>query len=313
MLNHRWGGMAKLNLGVDIGGTNLRVGVVQGKEVIHEQRFPADFSSICKQHAPVTAMQEILRTSLSALQQAIKLYPEIEAIGIGFPGFIDPVKGHVIQSPNLPGLRNVDIAGELSRLIGLPVKMENDALVAALGEFTLLQQAPHSMVYIGLGTGVGGGLIHAARPYPGGHGMAMEIGHLITEPGGRKCGCGNDGCLEQYAAAPGVVASYMQATGETLSAHDIARKASEGNAAALEAYVIAGRHLGRAIAHLAKIVDPQLVLIGGGMSRAWSYFFPALQAQLDEDAIPALRDYLEIKASNSSDQAGIIGAAYLVQ
>lgn len=313
MLNHRWGGMAKLNLGVDIGGTNLRVGVVQGKEVIHEQRFPADFSSICKQHAPVTAMQEILRTSLSALQQAIKLYPEVEAIGIGFPGFIDPVKGHVIQSPNLSGLRNVDIAGELSRLIGLPVKMENDALVAALGEFTLLQQAPHSMVYIGLGTGVGGGLIHAARPYPGGHGMAMEIGHLITEPGGRKCGCGNDGCLEQYAAAPGVVASYMQATGETLSAHDIARKASEGNAAALEAYVIAGRHLGRAIAHLAKIVDPHLVLIGGGMSRAWSYFFPALQAQLDEDAIPALRDYLEIKASNSSDQAGIIGAAYLVQ
>ncbi|WP_334107475.1 ROK family protein [Methylobacillus sp.] len=305
--------MAKLSLGVDIGGTNFRIGVVQGKTVIHEQRFPADFSSICKRYAPVTAMQEILRISLSALQQAIKLYPEIGAIGIGFPGFIDPVKGYVIQSPNLPGLHNVDIAGELGKLIGLPVRMENDALVAALGEFTLLQQAPRSMVYIGLGTGVGGGLIHAARPYPGDHGMAMEIGHLITEPGGRQCGCGNRGCLEQYAAAPGVVASYKEATGDTLSAHDIARKAGEGDAVAFEAYAVAGLHLGRAIAHLAKILDPQLVLIGGGMSQAWPYLAPALQAQLDADVIPALKGKVEIRLSDSGDKAGIIGAAHLVQ
>lgn len=304
--------MAKLSLGVDIGGTNLRVGVVQARKVIHEQRFPADFSSICKQHAPAIALQEILRISLSALQQAIKLYPGVGAIGMGFPGFIDPQSGYVMQSPNLPGLRNVDIAGELSRLVGLPVKMENDALVAALGEFMLLEAAPRSMVYIGLGTGVGGGLIHAARPYPGEHGIAMEVGHIITEPGGRKCGCGNHGCLEQYAAAPGVITSYALAMGDTLSARDIADRAAQGDAAALEAYVLAGQHLGRAIAHIAKILDPQLVLIGGGMSQAWPYFAPAMHAQLDQDSIPVLKGKIDIKASGSSDQAGIIGAAHLV-
>lgn len=305
--------MAKLSLGVDIGGTNLRVGVVQGRKVIHEQRVPADFSSICKQHAPAIALQEILRISLSALQQAIKLYPDISVIGMGFPGFIDPRTGYVMQSPNLPGLRNVDIAGELSQLVGLPVKMENDALVAALGEFMLLDVAPRSMVYIGLGTGVGGGLIHAARPYPGDHGIAMEVGHMITEPDGRQCGCGNHGCLEQYAAAPGVIASYALATGEMLSARDIADRAAEGDAAALEAYALAGLHLGRAIAHIAKILDPQLVLIGGGMSQAWPYFLPALHAQLDQDAIPVLKGKIDIKVSGSSDQAGIIGAAHLMQ
>ncbi|MGY1487958.1 ROK family protein [Methylobacillus pratensis] len=305
--------MAKLSLGVDIGGTNLRVGVVQARKVIHEQRVPADFSSICKQHAPAIALQEILRISLSALQQAIRLYPGIGAVGMGFPGFIDPQTGYVMQSPNLPGLRNVDIAGELSRLVGLPVKMENDALVAALGEFMLLDAAPRSMVYIGLGTGVGGGLIHAARPYPGDHGIAMEVGHMITEPGGRQCGCGNHGCLEQYAAAPGVIASYALATGEALSARDVAERAAQGDAAALEAYAVAGLHLGRAIAHIAKILDPQLVLIGGGMSQAWPYFAPALYAQLDQDSIPVLKGKIDIKVSGSSDQAGIVGAAHLVQ
>ncbi|ABE49639.1 ROK family protein [Methylobacillus flagellatus] len=304
--------MAKLRLGVDIGGTNLRVGVVQDKKVIYEQRFPANFSSICKQHAPAIALQEILRVSLSALQQAIKLHPGIESIGMGFPGFIDPQSGHVTQSPNLPGLRNVDIAGELSRLLGLPVKMENDALVAALGEFMLLDTIPRSMVYIGLGTGVGGGLIHAARPYPGDHGIAMEVGHLITEPGGRKCGCGNHGCLEQYAAAPGVIASYALATGKTLSARDIADRAAQGDSAALDAYALAGQHLGRAIAHVAKVLDPQLILIGGGLSQAWPYFSSALHAQLDLDSIPVFKGKIDIQVSSSSDQAGIIGAAHLV-
>ncbi len=304
--------MVKLNIGVDIGGTNLRVGVVQARKVIHEQRVVADFSSICKQHAPTIALQEILRISLSALQQAMKQYPDVNGIGIGFPGFIDPVAGHVVQSPNLPGLRHVDIAGELSRLIGLPVVMENDALVAAFGEFLLLPQAPRSMVYIGLGTGVGGGFIHAAKPYPGDHGIAMEVGHLITEPKGRLCGCGNHGCLEQYAAAPGVSQSYHQVTGESLSAQDIAERAVQGDSAALDAYALAGRHLGLAIAHLAKILDPEVVLIGGGMSQAWPYFSPALFQQLHDDSIPILRDKIDVRVSNSSDQAGIIGAAHLV-
>ncbi|MCB5189789.1 ROK family protein [Methylobacillus arboreus] len=305
--------MTALSIGVDIGGTNLRVGVVSGQKVIDEQRFPADFSAICKQHAPAIAWQEILRITLSALQRALLAHPEVTGIGIGFPGFINPETGRVMQSPNLPGLRDVDLAADLAKLTGLPVKLENDASVAAFGEYILLESPPRSMIYIGLGTGVGGGLIHAGQPYPGDHGVAMEVGHLIVEPGGRMCGCGNHGCLEQYAAAPGVVANYTEATGTRITAHEIAARAATGEAAALDAYAIAGRYLGQVIAHLAKALDPQLVLVGGGMSKAWQYIYPALQAQFDQDLIPVLKNKITIMVSNSSDQAGIIGAAHLVQ
>lgn len=298
-------------LGVDIGGTNLRVGVVRGLEVVHELRFPADFSSICKQHAPATAWQEILRITLSALQQVVAEYPRVAGVGIGFPGFISPESGRVVQSPNLPGLRDVDLAGELSDLLGLPVKVENDALVAAFGEYMLLGEKPSSMVYLGLGTGVGGGLIHGGQPYPGDHGMAMEVGHIIVSPHGRKCGCGNLGCLEQYAAATGVIASYAEATGEQLLAHDIAARAKAGDSHAQAAYDLAGSTLGIAIAHLAKTLDPALVLIGGGMSQAWPLMQKALKDQLHQDLIPVLRDKTQIVVSGSGDQAGIIGAAYL--
>lgn len=304
--------MATERLGVDIGGTNLRVGVVRGLEVVHELRFPADFSSICKQHAPAIAWQEILRITLSALQQVVANFPAVQGVGLGFPGFINPETGRVLQSPNLPGLRDVDLAGELSALLKLPVKVENDALVAAFGEYMLLADKPRSMVYIGLGTGVGGGLIHGGQPYPGDHGMAMEIGHLITTPNGRLCGCGNHGCMEQYAAATGVIASYAEATGEQLLAHEIAARAAEGDQHALAAYVVAGRNLGQGIAHLAKTLDPALVLIGGGMSQAWPLMQDALRTQLQQDLIPILRDKTKVVVSSSGDQAGIIGAAYLL-
>lgn len=299
-------------LGVDIGGTNLRVGVVRGLDVVHELRFPADFSSICKQHAPAIAWQEILRITVSALQEVVADYPAVQGVGIGFPGFINPETGRVLQSPNLPGLRDVDLAGDLSAMLNLPVKVENDALVAAFGEYMLLADKPRSMVYIGLGTGVGGGLIHGGQPYPGDHGMAMEIGHLITTPNGRRCGCGNHGCLEQYAAATGVIASYAEATGEQLLAHEIAARAEQGDQHALAAYTLAGRNLGQGIAHLAKTLDPALVLIGGGMSQAWPLMQDALKQQLHQDLIPVLRDRTNIVVSSSGDQAGIIGAAYLL-
>ncbi|SNR84081.1 glucokinase [Methylobacillus rhizosphaerae] len=303
--------MAALNIGVDIGGTNLRVGVVRELEVIYQQRFPADFSAICKQHAPEAALQEILRITSAALLQAKAAYPDVQHVGIGFPGFIDPKSGQVLQSPNLPGLRKVDLAAALSRLIELPVRLENDALVAALGEYKLLETPPRSMVYIGLGTGVGGGLIHAGLPYPGDHGIAMEIGHLIVEANGRQCGCGNKGCLEQYAAAPGVIASYAELSGQHLVAHDIAARADADDEAALAAYALAGRYLGQAIAHIVKTVDPELVLVGGGMSQAWRHIAPELETQLDNDLVPVLRNKITMAVSESGDLAGIIGAAYL--
>ncbi len=307
--------------GVDVGGTNLRVGVVDGLSIIHEKRVSADFAQLCKNNPPDIAWQEIIAITSAALNEVLQRYPHIISIGIGFPGFIDPENRHVAQSPNLPGLQNVDLAGDLAHAIKRPVIVENDALAAAYGEFRLGNTVDNSLIYIGLGTGVGGGLIDAGKPFPGQHGVAMEIGHLIVEPldsnpigikpKARLCGCGNHGCLEQYASATGVAISYAELSGEQLDASQIAALAKAGDKHALAAYALAGDKLGQGLAHILKVVDIGSVIIGGGMRLAWPLMQQAFEKRLQADLIPVLRDKISIKVSSSNDQAGIIGAALL--
>lgn len=302
-----------LLLGADVGGTNLRLGLVNGMEVVWEKRFHADFSGLCKTHPADFAWQEIIRITSAAMNEALQQFPKITAVGIGFPGFIDPNNGHVSQSPNLPGLRDVDLAGDLAKAINRPVVVENDALAAAYGEFRLDQKNTinSDLIYIGLGTGVGGGLILANQPFAGQHGVAMEIGHLIVEPGGRACGCGNHGCMEQYASASGVTISYAGLSGQKVSAGEIAALAKAGDKHALAAFAMAGDKLAQGLAHILKVVDVGQVVIGGGVGQAWPLLQPAFDQRLQTDLIPALRDKVTIKISSNGDQAGIIGAALL--
>lgn len=298
-------------IGVDVGGTNLRVGVVDGLRVVDELRVHADFSGLCHGRPAPQAQQAIEEMLAQALGGVLQQYPTVEAIGLGFPGFIDPVSGCVAQSPNLPGLRDVDLVTPLQASLGRPVIIENDALAAAYGEYRLAEQGDDGMIYLGLGTGVGGGLISAGQPFPGEHGVAMEVGHLIVEPGGRPCGCGNQGCMEQYASASGVAQSYFAATGQRLTAHDIAQRAEAGDAAATAAYELAGASLAQALAHILKVVDVTNVVIGGGMSGAWHLLAPAFEQRLDADLIPVLRGKIGVQASRAGDQAGMLGAALL--
>ncbi|HEX5539679.1 MAG TPA: ROK family protein, partial [Methylophilaceae bacterium] len=217
----------------------------------------------------------------------------------------------IAQSPNLPGLHDVDLAGDLTASVGIPVLAENDALAAAYGEYRLSAMQAGALVYIGLGTGVGGGLIYGGKPVAGEHGVAMEIGHIIVEPGGRLCGCGNQGCLEQYASASGVSLSYKALSGRDADAHAVADAALAGDAFAIEAYRMAGVRLAQALAHIAKVVDVGQVIVGGGMSLSWPLMQEAFHQRLQIDLIPVLRGKIHIQVSSSGDIAGIVGAALL--
>jgi glucokinase len=300
-------------IGLDIGGTNLRLGVVANGVVIEEMRLQANFSAICKQHTADVAWQQILDITASLIKSALRKHPAATAVGIGFPGFIDPLTQTIIQSPNLPGLANVNLGADLAAIINLPVIVENDALAAAYGEFRSVQAsvAQKNMLYIGLGTGVGGGLILNGKPFGGEHGMAMEVGHIITVADGRLCGCGNYGCMEQYASASGVALSYAELTGVNTSADAIATLARNGDLHALQAYSTAAINLALACTHMVKILDISLILIGGGMSQAWDLLSPSFQRTLDDQLIPVSRTNIDLKLSTSGDQAGIIGAALL--
>ncbi len=311
-----------LMIGIDVGGTNLRLGVVECGDMqnkpprlLDEMRFQADFSVLCKFHrkSPEQAWREILGTIVRAIETVRAKYPAVMAVGIGFPGFIDPHTQKISLSPNLPGLSNVDLSKDLGTLIALPVITENDALAAAYGEFVMAAAPTDNMIYLGLGTGVGGGLILNGSPFPGQHGVAMEVGHIITAPNGRLCGCGNHGCMEQYASASGVSITYLEASGEHCSAAEIASRAGAGDQNAIAAYGLAGESLAQALAHILKVIDVTEIVIGGGMSAGWQFMQPVFQQRLDQDLIPALRGKVGVHISDMGDHAGMIGAAMLAQ
>lgn len=325
-------------MGIDVGGTNLRLGILDtgilntaisdtafsnSSLLIDDIRFQANFSEICKNNPADIAWHKILEVTANAINEMLKKHPKVSAIGIGFPGFIDPKTQKILQSPNLPGLVNVDLSADLSALVNLPVLVENDALVAAYGEFSSLNLADKStdteviketvqdLIYVGLGTGVGGGLILNGQPFGGQHGMAMEIGHMITVPNGRLCGCGNRGCMEQYASATGVALSYQELTGQNITVDAIASLARAGDVNAINAYASAGFNLATAMANILKVLDVRVILIGGGMSLAWDLMTDVFNATLNAALIPVLRGRVEVKISSTGDQAGIIGAALL--
>jgi glucokinase len=302
-----------LSIGIDVGGTNLRIGVFSGLQAIDEMRFQANFSQICKDNNPAEAWQNILDVTASAVQSVLLKHAEVQTIGIGFPGFIDPKTQIIAQSPNLPGLKNVNLSADLSAKIGKKVVVENDANAAAYGEYCLAGKPDAGLIYIGLGTGVGGGLILNGNIFTGQHGCAMEVGHIIIKANGRQCGCGNNGCMEQYASASGVAISYFNRTQQQLSAQQIADLAHEGDKNAQDAYHTAGESLAIALAHILKVVDVPNVTIGGGMSQAWPLMQTAFDARLQADLIPVLRGKIQVNISSADDTAGMLGAAMLSQ
>lgn len=298
-------------IGIDVGGTNLRVGVFEDHQLLQETRFQADFSQICHTHAPQLAWEKIIATTAEGMRNVLQQFPEVQHIGIGFPGFIDPDNGLVAQSPNFPGLHHVNLAQDLASALQKQVVVENDALAAAYGEYCLAGKPANGLIYLGLGTGLGGGLIYAGKPFAGQHGVAMEVGHIIVEPNGRLCGCGNQGCVEQYASASGVGVSYQQLTGKHLTAQQIAQLADNGEPAAITAYQRAGDTLAQMLATVIKVVDIPNVVIGGGMCHAWHLMKATFDARLEADLIPVLRGKLLVTTSQTHDTAGMLGAAEL--
>ena len=303
---------APVFIGVDVGGTNLRVGAVRANELLWECKANADFSGLFKQYSVEVALNRMIQILADNIKKALDVYPTALSIGIGFPGFIDPQNHHIIQSPNLPGLSDINLKYSLSEILGKPVMIENDALVAAYGEFILNDVDKRSLLYVCLGTGVGGGVILNGETYSGQNGFAMEIGHVNVEQNGRLCGCGNFGCLEQYASAKGIVKTYEELGGEiSLDAKEIATRANANDLKAIKAYELAGHFLGIVLANASNLLDINSIIIGGGASQAWPLLKSALNISLNQNLIPVLKHRISVQESKYLDLNGIVGAALL--
>lgn len=312
-------------LGIDLGGTNIKAGVVDATgKVLSRGSAPTPgregFEAVC------AAMARLARDI--AGQAGLTLDPaSIAAAGVGTPGIIDFDHGVVLGAPNLPGWRNVPLAAQMRQVLGLPVVIENDANAAAFGEYWAgagrgadAAARPDPLVMLTLGTGVGSGIILGGRVIHGGFGLAAEIGHLLLRPDGLPCGCGQRGCLELYASATATARRAKEAlqTGRPSSlracpdptAKDVFDHAQAGDALAVEVAQGVCDDLAWACVNLARLLDPRMIVFAGGMALAGDWLFDHVRQSFRAQTwniAPA--DLMAIVPARLGNDAGIIGAA----
>jgi glucokinase len=303
----------------DLGGTHLRSAIVDQAGKIHfhfKQHTPAAKSAEDIVEALVAAARECDR------QNAAAGYA-IDAVSVVAPGTVNVSGGSIVKAPNLPFLSGFNLADALSRALNLPAILENDANAAAVGEMWLgAARGRRTIVCVTLGTGVGGGIILDGKLWHGVNDSAAEIGHMCVDPfGGVACTCGSRGCLEVYASATAIVRmtreakprhphSRLQIDSE-LTSEIIYRAGVEGDALALEVFRRMGVYLGIGLANLINILNPEMIVIGGGVVNGWQLFEKQMNHEVVERAFPLLADLVKIVPAECGDDAGLLGAAKL--
>jgi glucokinase len=234
-------------------------------------------------------------------------------VGIGISGFIDMAKGVIVGSHNLLGFDDFPVRDDLSKRVGRPVILENDANAAALGEKWLgAGRDVNDLVLLTLGTGIGGGVICGGKVLHGFVGMAGELGHMTIVPSGNICGCGNHGCLEKHASATAIESmANLVSLGENLTAKDVHDLAIEGNENARRIFERMGEALGLALATLVNIFNFPLYLLSGGVLPAWEFFAPTMIEVVKARSFTYRHTHTRIEQATLGNEAGLFGAAYL--
>src|SRR5215510_9398152 len=301
---------------VDLGGTHLRVALVDGTGRILKQLkqgTPKGDSAAC-----------IVNALANAAEQWSDERERVVATSIMVPGAVDSDKAVVLQAPNLPSLVNFGLKAALEQRLGWPVFLENDANAAAVGEMWLgAARGCSDVMSVTLGTGVGGGVILDGKLWRGSHGSAGEIGHTTVDPfSGLKCKCGNTGCLELFASATAIVRMTREQLslfpGSTLKSEDLnAAKVYDagrsGDELALAVFKRFGMYLGIGLANLINLIDPQIIVIAGGAVNGWDLFATEMYRQVEERAFHAIAQQVRIARAECGDNAGLLGAARLAQ
>ena len=314
----------RLALGIDLGGTAIKVGVVTHKGEIIGRGERA--TEVPRGAAGVIANMAL--AARDAMANAGVTATNLEGAGVGAPGICDVKAGTVVVAVNL-SWHNVEAAAMLKEDLGMPVYLDNDANCAALGEqWCGAASGSHHALMITLGTGVGGGLVLDGKIYHGFRGWAGEFGHMpAVEEGGAPCNCGKHGCVETVASATAMAnfarqeieagrAPYMAAKaaerGGKVDARLVIESARQGDAPAQAVLAKVGEYLGTCVAGLVTALNPELIVIGGGGSHAGDFVLEPMRRVLKAKGMPGVADVCRIVPAELGNDAGIIGAASLV-
>ena len=315
------GGGADVVVGVDLGGTNTSVGVIDdsGRELLHA-KFPT---------RPTESAAEFVARLAGVIRELVgKLPPGAALRGIGIASPAANGSRGTIESPANLGWGTVNIMALVRQYFDLPVAITNDANAALLGEQTFgVARGMKNVIMITLGTGLGTGIAVEGKLLLGENGAAGEFGHMTLDPHGRVCGCGRRGCVETYVSAPGVRRTVHELLAERLeesplrsisfndlTAETVSRLAKEGDTIALEALTITGLHLGRLRANLAAAFDPEAVVLYGGLVNAGEYLIGPARQAFEQHAMNAYRGKVRILVSSlNNGEAAVLGAGCLVR
>lgn len=307
----------KYCFGVDIGGTTVKIGLFTTEGELLEKW---EIKTRTENHGEAI-LPDVAESLQNKMQEKNIQKSEVDGIGIGIPAPV--MEDGVVQKTANLGWGYKEVTREMKELTGLPVAAGNDANMAALGEMWLgAGKGQKNMIMVTLGTGVGGGIIVNGKPLAGSHGAGGEIGHFcVNEEETETCGCGNTGCLEQYASATGISRlarrrlerddSPSSLRGSEISAKAVFDALKEGDAVAKEIVEEFGSYLGHALAAIAVITDPSVIVIGGGVSKAGEILLEYVEKYFHEKVFFANQDTRFVLAQLGND-AGICGAAKLI-
>ncbi len=307
-------------LAVDFGGTNIRVATFEGGTASPTDQIKRPTLAKEGPEKVIGRLQDAIREMLPGDVKDLR-------IGIAAPGPLDPEAGVILSAPNLPGWVNIPLAQQLSEIFGCPVYLGNDANLAALGEWRHgAGIGTEHMVYLTLSTGIGGGVISHGRLLTGRRGLAAELGHMTILSNGPPCGCGIPGHIEAAAAGPAIARnarSRLEAgeessltkkfiAGQELTAVEIAAAAKDGDPLSLDILEQAGRLIGHHMANLAHAFDPELFVLGGGLTTIGELFLQPIRESLEQHVMdPAYLQDLQVLPAALGDDAGLIGAMVL--
>lgn len=307
-------------IGVDLGGTYLRAALAdkEGKILLTRRvRTLADEGRDAVLDRLISLLEELKHQADGG----------VEAVGIGSPGPLDPKAGMVRNAPTLPGWIDVPLTRIVEERVGIPVSLGNDANAAALGELAYgAGKGARHLIYLTISTGIGGGFVVDGRLVEGQRGAAGEVGHMVVEPGGPICSCGGLGHLEAVASGTAIarqgreavaagketlIASLSSGDRKDITAELVHQAALTGDSLAADLLGLAGRRLGYALVSLAHLFNPEVIVLGGGVTNTGDFFWTPIREVLDQGLMPVLGEDLTLKSSVLGDDAGLYGAAAL--
>ncbi len=308
--------MSNYIIGIDLGGTNLKAGLVDRDGKIHHR-----LSIKTDAHAdPQAISHQIFGLVGEIIKSAPCKKTDIIGVGLGSPGLIDKKGETILFSPNLPQWRDIPIKRMVAERFSIPCVLENDANAAAWGEkWVGAGKQAHSLVLLTLGTGIGGGIVLGNRLWRGADNVAAEIGHMVIQMDGPQCGCGNRGCIEAYASATAMVRRFKESLQcgspsslkdtREITAKAINDAALQGDKASLDVILETGEYLGVALVNIMHVLNPEMIVLAGGMTGSGELLMNPIKQVVGKRALEASRKDTKIVFSLLGNDAGIIGAA----